>query len=299
MRTMIQILPLLAVAFAVAACERAESPTPEPAVSTTVPVITPVDEAAVATAEDEARIAAILLGEHRSTEHRARDQYRNPAATLEFFGLRADSTVVEIWPGDGWYTEIIAPSVNEQGQYYGAHFDPGSEREFVQRAVAAFQEKLAARPDLYGNAQVTALACPPEGLEIAPAESVDLVLAFRSLHNWMGGECVEEVLATIKRALKPGGTFGLVGHRAPADAPQDPRAPRGYVREDYAIELIESAGFELVASSEANANPRDPADHERGVWVLPPRLARGDEERERYLEIGESDRFTLKFRKPE
>ena len=299
MHVTIRLMPMLAAALALAACERAESPTPEPAVETTVPTIVPVDEAVVVTDEAEARLAAILAGAHRSEVHRARDRYRNPGATLGFFGLRPDMTVVEIWPGaDGWYTEVIAPYVNETGQYYGAHFDPESEREFALRARAAFVAKLEASPELYGNAEVTALSCP-NLYEIAPPESADLVLAFRSLHNWMGAGCVDDALAAVMAALKPGGVFGLVGHRSKLDDPQDPRAPRGYVRQDYAIALVEAAGFEFVDSSEVNANPLDPTDHERGVWTLPPMLALGDQDRERYLEIGESDRFTLKFRRPE
>ncbi|MCC5860457.1 MAG: class I SAM-dependent methyltransferase [Gammaproteobacteria bacterium] len=266
---------------------------------TTVPTVVPIEEDRLVTDAVEARLAAILAGAHRSEAHRARDRYRNPAATLSFFGLQPDMTVVEIWPGaQGWYTEIIAPFVNEAGQYYAAHFDPDSEREFAQRALAAFRDKLAADPELYGNARMTALGCP-DTLEIAPAGSADLVVAFRSLHNWMGAECTDAALGAIYTALRPGGVLGLVGHRGRADEPQDPRAPRGYVRQDYAIELVEAAGFELVASSEINANPRDTADHPRGVWTLPPMLALGDEDRERYLEIGESDRFTLKFRRPE
>lgn len=293
-----RIMPILAVALALGACERAETPTPAPAVPTTVPVAAPVDEAIIETVEAEARLAAIIAGEHRSETDRARDQYRNPAATLAFFGLRPDMTVVEVWPGGGWYTEIIAPFVRDEGQYYGAHFDPEAEREFARNAALAFREKLAADPELYGNAQVTVLACPDK-LDIAPEGSADLVVAFRSLHNWMGAGCTDEALAAIHRALKPGGTFGLVGHSSRSEEPQDPRGPRGYVREDYAIELVEAAGFELVATSDINANPLDPTDHERGVWTLPPMLALGDENREQYAEIGESHRFTLKFSKPE
>lgn len=294
-----RLTPLLLAALLLAGCEPAERDVPESAVETMVPTVVPVEEDRLVTDEIEARMAAILAGVHRSEAHRARDRYRNPAATLAFFGLQPDMTVVEIWPGaQGWYTEIIAPFVNEEGQYYAAHFDPDSEREFAQRALAAFREKLASAPELYGNARMTALGCP-DVLDIAPEGSADLVVAFRSLHNWMGAECAEAVLGAIHTALRPGGVFGLVGHRGRADEPQDPRAPRGYVRQDYAIELVEAAGFELVATSEINANPRDTADHPRGVWTLPPMLALGEEDRERYVEIGESDRFTLKFRRPE
>ncbi len=298
MHAMTRIIPILAVALALGACERAETPTPAPVAPATAPAAAPMEEPVVESDDAEDRLAAIIDGEHRPEADRARDQYRNPAATLAFFGLEPDMTVVEVWPGGGWYTDIIAPYVRDQGKYYGAHFDPEAEREFARNAAAAFREKLAGNPDLYGNAEATVLACPDK-LEIAPEGSADLVVAFRSLHNWMGAGCTTEALSAIHRALKPGGTFGLVGHSSRSEEPQDPRGPRGYVREDYAIELVEAAGFELVDTSDVNANPLDPTDHERGVWTLPPMFALGDENRDEYAEIGESHRFTLKFRKPE
>lgn len=239
----------------------------------------------------------LVAGDHRSPENIARNSYRNPKETLEFFGLRPDSVVVEIWPSGGWYTEIIAPYVREQGKYYAAHWDPESQVEFIQRGIQNFRDKLATRPELYDRVEMTALA-PPEKTEIAPEGSADLVLTFRNIHNWMPAGTTDVMFAAMYKALKPGGVLGVVEHRGNPEVPQDPRARSGYVNEDYAIELAEKAGFVLEARSEINANPADTKDYEGGVWTLPPTLRRGEEDREKYLAIGESDRFTLKFRKP-
>ena len=235
-----------------------------------------------------------LAAPHRSAENRARDPYRHPAETLQFFGLRPDMTVVEVWPGSGWYTEILAPLVRERGHFYAAHLDPASS-EYARRTVATFRAKLAARGDLYDKVVVTALAAPPARGEIAPAGSADLVVTFRNLHNWMMFGWQREAFEAMHAALKPGGVLGVVEHRGDPQRPQDPKAASGYVHEQYAIDLIESVGFKLVGRSEANANSKDTKDYEKGVWTLPPTFAAGAAQRERYAAIGESDRFTLKF----
>jgi len=253
-----------------------------------------VDVAAVPTSATALETAA--AGEHRSAENRARDVYRHPAETLAFLGLEPDLSVVEIWPGGGWYTEILAPYLREQGRYYAAGLDPESESEFAQRSVARFAEKLASDPELYDRTVVTALA---PGLKIAPDGSVDLVLTFRNVHNWMSGDLDEVVFQAMFDALKPGGVLGVVEHRGDPTIAQDPKAENGYVRQDYAIALAEAAGFELVAASEINANPNDTTDYPDGVWTLPPTYLLEDLDREQYAAIGESDRMTLKFRKPE
>ncbi|RMF10300.1 MAG: methyltransferase [Alphaproteobacteria bacterium] len=262
----------------------------------------PATAANDATARDqasspEADYRTYAEGEHRSAANRARNAYRHPVETLLFFGLKPDMTVVELWPGAGWYTEIIAPIVRDRGAYYAAGFDQESAIAYFGRVNRAFAEKLAARPDLYGHVKVTELA-PPEKLDIAPPGSADLVLTFRNLHNWMARGQAETVLRAAYRALKPGGVLGLVEHRGNPAVEQDPKAASGYVNEDYAIALAEAVGFELVAKSEVNANPRDTKDYEMGVWTLPPTLRLGDKDREKYLAIGESDRMTLKFVKP-
>lgn len=235
---------------------------------------------------------SVLTGEHRAAENRARDSYRHPKETLQFFGIRQDMTVVEVWPGAGWYTEILAPLLRDRGQLYAAVLDANS-GEYAKNVVETYRDKLQMRPDLYGKVAITTLAAPPAKNEIAPPGSVDLVLTFRNLHNWMMFGWERDALAAMHAALKPGGVLGIVGHRGNPKLPQDPKAASGYVTEEQAIRVIESAGFKLVARSEINANPKDTKDYEKGVWTLPPGFADGDEAR--YRQIGESDRFTLKF----
>jgi predicted methyltransferase len=243
------------------------------------------------------RLAAIADGSHRSEENRSRNQFRHPVETLTFFGLRPDSQVVEIWPSGGWYTEVIAPYVNEQGKYYAAHWDANSDIEFIQRGVQAYQAKLAENPELYGNVEMTVLM-PPDHVEIAPPGSVDLVVAFRNIHNWMPRGSQEVILGAIYSALKPGGVLGIVEHRGDPQVEQDPEAKTGYVNQAYAVELAQKAGFIFDNSSEINANPADTKDYEAGVWTLPPTLKLKEQDQARYIEIGESDRFTLRFIKP-
>lgn len=245
----------------------------------------------------DAKLDGILAAEHRSAQDRARDPFRHPKQTLQFFGLREDMAVVEVWPGTGWYTDILAPLLKERGALYAAQIDPAGSN-YAKQTVDAYQAKLASRPDLYGKVIVTTLAAPPQKSEIAPPNSVDAVLTFRNLHNWMMFGWEREALQAMFTALKPGGILGVVEHRGDAKQPQDPKAASGYVNESHAIELIESIGFKLVARSEINANPRDTKDYLRGVWMLPPSYAGGAVDRARYERIGESDRFTLKFVKP-
>jgi predicted methyltransferase len=224
----------------------------------------------------------------------ALDAPDQPRETLQFFGLRPDMTVVEVWPGGGSYTEILAPELKKRGQLYAAHFDPSSS-EYARRTVDGFRAKLTANPELYDEVVVTTLAAPPAASAIAPPGSADLVVTFSNLHNWMMFGWQREAFAAMHAALKPGGVLGVVEHRGDPRKPQDPKAASGYVQEQYAIELIESTGFKLVGRSEVNANPKDTKDYEKGVWALPPTFAAGAADRARYAAIGESDRFTLKF----
>jgi predicted methyltransferase len=240
-------------------------------------------------------LGKILAGDQRSAENRARDVYRHPEETLLFFGIRPQMTVVEIWPESGWYTEVIAPLVNARGKYYAAQTPPNPASPFVGKMLDAYAQKLAARPDLYSGVVVTAFG--PGSLEPAPPGSADLVVTFRNIHNWMAADFAPTAFAAIYRSLKPGGILGVVEHRGPGGE-QDPKARKGYVNEDYAIALIEAAGFRLVAKSEINANPKDTKDYAQGVWTLPPTYRLGDQDRAKYSSIGESDRFTLKFIKP-
>jgi predicted methyltransferase len=245
-------------------------------------------------------VAAAVLASGCSTQ-RAGVPDIDPAhsrQTLQFFGLRPDMTVVEVWPGGGEYTQILAPLLKNRGHYYAANLDPASS-EYSRRIVDDFRAKLAANPELFGKVVVTTLAAPPARSEIAPAGSADLVVTFRTLHTWMMFGWQREAFEAMHAALKPGGVLGVVEHRGDPGRPQDPKAASGYVQEGYAIDLIESVGFKLVARSEINANPRDTKDYEKGVWALPPTFAAGAADRERYAAIGESDRFTLKFVKVE
>jgi predicted methyltransferase len=253
----------------------------------------PTTDAATAASLDR-----VLAGDHRSAANRARDTWRHPKETLTYFGLRQDMTVMEIWPGGGgWYLEVLAPVLREHGRYIAASWDPKSESKYVQENSKKLADKLAARPDLYDRVRMTALQVP-NALKPVPDGSVDMVLTFRNIHSWMGNDGAAGMFKAMYAALKPGGILGVVEHRARNNVPQDPKAKSGYVRTDYAIALAEKAGFELVGESEINANPKDTANHPNGVWSLQPSLRGGDTDRERFVAIGESDRFTLKFRKP-
>jgi predicted methyltransferase len=244
-----------------------------------------------------AAIEKVLAGDHRSAENHARDAARHPLETLLFFGIKREMTVVEVWPGaDGWYTEILAPLLAEGGRLYAAQLPPAPENPYVTGSLKSFTDKLAARPDVYGKVEVTALG--PSGGSIAPPGSADMVVTFRNLHNWINQGFAEAALAAMFQALKPGGILGVVDHRGDPAKPQDPRATNGYVNEEYAIGLARAAGFEFVARSEINANPKDTKDYQQGVWTLPPNYRLGNRDRAKYEAIGESDRFTLKFRKP-
>jgi predicted methyltransferase len=245
-----------------------------------------------------ATLDRVLASDHRSEKNRARDAWRHPRETLTLFGFRQDLTVMEIWPGGGgWYTEVLAPTLREHGHYIAASWDPKSESKYVQENSKKFAAKLAERPDLYDRAKVVALQVPNE-LKPVPDGSVDMVLTFRNIHSWMGNDSAEAMFKAMFAALKPGGILGVAEHRARNDKPQDPKAESGYVRTDYAIALAEKVGFKLIGQSEINANPKDTTDHPNGVWSLPPTLEGGDTDREKFMAIGESDRFTLRFRKP-
>ena len=247
------------------------------------------------TASAEVDWKRLLNGDHRSVENQQRDRYRNPVKTLSFFGVDPCDTVVELWPGPlGWYTEILAPLLRDCGQLYTAQFDPNHEIGFYRDARQRFEAKLNDRPDIYQKVNVTTLS-PPQHTDIAPAGSADVVLTFRNIHNWLKREQLDAVLAAAHRALKPGGVLGVVEHRADALFNVEEMIDSGYVSEQLMIERASAAGFRLLAKSEINANPHDFRRHPKGVWTLPPTLRLGDQDRERYLAIGESDRMTLKF----
>jgi len=262
-------------------------------------------QAEIAAPDDGAVLDAVLAGDHRSAEERARDKYRHPKETLLFFEVTPEMSVVEIWPGGGWYTQVIAPYLKSGGgKYYAAGFSRDSASPRVISALNAFEKDYVAHPEIYGDVKMTAL-----GEMIAPDGAVDVILTFRNVHNWQSRNMVEDHFAEFYRALKPGGVLGIVEHRADG-GPEDAELPHdgssGYVYTDDVIQLAEAAGFKFEAASEINANTRDTKDHPFGVWTLAP-VRRSAEIRGRtdpdfdpapYDAIGESDRMTLKFRKP-
>jgi predicted methyltransferase len=235
----------------------------------------------------------------RSAKFVARDQARHPLEELTFFGVTPESTVVEIWPGGGYWTEILAPLLHDHGGYYVAlQGKGGSEAADAEgeKLNVLFRSKVEADTATYGKLTPTVFGVG-QG-EIAPPGSADFVLSFRNLHNWMKDGFAPEAFAAFYQALKPGGVLGLEEHRGQRDMAQDPKAEDGYVRQDYAIALAEKAGFKFEGSSEINANLKDTANWPKGVWTLPPTLRLGDQDRARYEAIGEADNFVLKFRKP-
>ncbi|WP_425545669.1 class I SAM-dependent methyltransferase [Kangiella japonica] len=242
---------------------------------------------------------SILNSEHRSDKNKQRDQYRHPQETLSFFGIEPGMTVVEIAPGGGWYTEILSPLLGKEGKLYAAHYDPSSTVEYYRNSREKFSNKIASDADLYANVEITIFQ-PPELFDMAAENSADAVVTFRNVHNWLRGgrEATVDSFKAMYDVLKPGGVLGVVEHRLPKDMKQDEKASSGYMHQDFVISVAQEAGFKLVATSEINANPKDTADHPKGVWSLPPGLRLGDEDREKYMSIGESDRMTLKFVKP-
>jgi predicted methyltransferase len=232
---------------------------------------------------------AAIAASNRSPTNVARDQYRHPAATLAFFGVKPGDMVVELWPGGGWYTEILAPYLASGGTLQVVP-PAGS---YDQRIRA----KIAGNP-VYGKVQVATFN---SGQPIpVPSSSADVVLTFRNVHSWMDADnpIADLVFAEAFRVLKPGGTLGVEEHRLPEEADAAREATSGYVKVSTVRRLAEKAGFQFAGSSEINANPKDTKDYPEGVWTLPPTFELGDKDREKYLAIGESDRMTLKFVKP-
>jgi predicted methyltransferase len=241
-------------------------------------------------------LTTILAGDQRSAENRARDVYRHPKETLLFFGIRPEMSVMEVWPEPGWYTEVIAPLLREKGKYYAAVIPADPANKHITQRLDEYRQKLAAHPDLYDR--VVVVTFPTDGGDAVPPGTLDMVVTFRNVHNWMARDSASQAFATMFRALKPGGVLGVTEHRGNPALAQDPKAKSGYVNEEYAIKLIEAQGFRLVGKSQVNANPKDTKDYEQGVWTLPPSYRLGQTDHEKYAAIGESDRSTLRFVKP-
>jgi len=248
-------------------------------------------------------LAEAVAGDWRTPADRARDRWRHPLESLTFWGLKPGDTVVEFWPGAGWYSDIIAPFLAAtRGRFYAANSDPaGPEgREMIE----AYRRKVTDKPGLYGTVQLTTFG--PTSGPVAPAGTADLALFLRNLHNWMAAGLAEKAFRDAFAALKPGGVLGVEEHRADPAATPDVMASSGYVPQDYVIQLAGEAGFSLAASSEINANPKDTKNHPFGVWTLPPvrrssapgQAADPTFDHAKYDAIGESDRMTLKFLKP-
>ncbi|WP_397474722.1 class I SAM-dependent methyltransferase [Pusillimonas sp.] len=254
---------------------------------------------AMAAGPGDDALKAAIASDKRTPAYVQRDAARHPYETLSFFGIQPAMTVVELSPGGGWYTEILAPYLRDKGHYIAAAYSENSPRENRRGYTANFKKKLAADPDRFGKVQLAVFE-PPSDLSFAQPGSADLILTFRNLHNWLsyGDDNMRRVFESVYATLKPGGVFGVVEHRLPEAMPQDATASSGYMHESYVIDMAKSVGFKLAEKSEVNANPKDTADHPNGVWALPPTYRNKDEHRDRYEAIGESDRMTLKFVKP-
>ena len=253
-----------------------------------------------------ATLDEILAGSQRDPANVARDVYRHPKQTLEFFGVKPKSTVVEVWPGGGWYAEILGPYLRDHGVYYAAGFVTTAKDapEYQLTAQRGLADKLAGNP-LYDHVVLTELGFPGRTV-MAPPGRVDVLLTFRNVHNWVAGGYPQEMFDAFSRTLKPGGVLGVVEHRAKPGTSVDVMKTTGYMTEEYVIGLAKKAGFTLEGKSEVNANPNDTTDHPKGVWSLPPNFrvcqpmeegAQKDACMAQYRSIGESDRMTLKFRK--
>ena len=281
---------LAAIVLATSACG-GTAPMVAPRVNEALP---PADPAT------DAKLRASLGAAHRPDKERARDVYRHPLETLEFFGLRDTMTVVEISPGGGWYTAVLAPVLREHGKLFVAGGDPnGDPKSEGTQNAQGLRVRFQSKPDVFDRVQPVVLR---EGQPwvFGPPESADFVLTFRNFHNWVEAKTTERVLAAAFAVLKHGGVLGLVDHRASPGGPTDPKVvgDTGYVPEEYVIQLAEKAGFRFAAHSEVNANPKDTKDYPKGVWTLPPSYELGEKDHARYEAIGESDRMTLRLVKP-
>jgi predicted methyltransferase len=286
----------LLLGLGLVACEKKST-------ETTTPETTdkPADTAEPAFPDLDSAIA----GAHRSDENKARDAARHPKETLEFFGIQRNMTVVELWPGGGWYTEILGPYLRDEGKLIVTNL-PATHERYGARAKA-YEDNIKAKPELYGDVTFVAQpTAPTDEFVLAPEGTVDLVVTFRNSHGWHNGGMTDLVFGAAFKALKPGGILGIEQHRANEGGDVDAMSKQGYLPESVVIAAAEKAGFELVEKSEINANPKDTKDHPGGVWMLPPNLSGAEEgkeqtpeEKAKYSAIGESDRMTLKFRKPQ
>jgi predicted methyltransferase len=257
-----------------------------PASNTAESIPNPVSVPA-ATGDDA--LAAAITAPTRKPENVKRDVYRHPKETLSFFGVRPGVNVIELWPGGGWYTEILAPLLHESGTL--AAVTP------TGNYLQPYKDFLASQPTVYDRVQLVEIT-PPGAISFGTDGAADVVVTFRNVHGWVNGGYAKQVHEAAFRALKPGGVFGVEEHRAKPGTSPEESAKSGYVSEEAEIALATAAGFVLEEKSEINANPADTKDYANGVWALPPSLRGGDVDKDKFLAIGESDRMTLRFKKP-
>ncbi len=295
-------LPIVfAVAALLAACGNQgadQTATTAAPSKTAAPLDQPAKPTPPASAADltGAKLDTILAGSWRSDKNKARDPYRHPKETLEFFGVKPGDTLIEITPGGGWYTEILAPLLKGSGTYIAAVAKPKKPEGEAARDQSALSKKFADDPTEYGEAKT--IEFDGDAPNFGAPGSADKVVTFRNVHNWVSGGTAPQMFKAFYDVLKPGGVLGVTDHRAADGADVEQTKKKGYLPTDYVIKLATDAGFKLKAKSEINANPKDTKDYEKGVWTLPPTFELGDKDREKYAAIGESDRMTLKFVKP-
>jgi predicted methyltransferase len=281
-------LPFIALSLAAVSCGGSSTPAAQA-------------PAAQASPETEAKLAQIITGNQRTLDERARDAYRHPRETLEFFGVRENMTVVELSASKGWYTAILGPLLSDKGKLAVTSADPNgpADSEGTKNAKS-LQERISKDPASFGKVTTIVTNWKKDEVSLGPDGSADMVLTFRNLHGWIANGVADKVLAASFKVLKSGGTLGVEEHRAKPEASTDPKVigETGYVPEALVVKLAEKAGFKLAGASEINANPKDTKDHPKGVWTLPPTLELGDRDKDKYVAIGESDRMTLKFVKP-
>ncbi len=286
--------------FALAACSEQAAPPPPAKVPATAAV--PLDQPAQppppqsATQLLDAKFDQVLAGAWRDAKNKARDTYRHPKQTLEFFGLAPGMNLIEITPGGGWYAEILAPLLKGAGHYTAAITIPRKAEGEAAQDKSALEKKFAGDANVYGEA--TTVQFDPKAPNLGAPGSADMVVTFRNVHNWVMADTAPQMFKAFFEVLKPGGVLGVTDHRATAGADLQKIKQSGYLPEDFVIKLATDAGFKLEGKSEINANSKDTKDYEKGVWTLPPTLELGDKDRDKYLAIGESDRMTLKFVKP-
>ncbi|HET8942578.1 MAG TPA: methyltransferase [Rudaea sp.] len=290
----------LCMFLALSACSQQPAPTAPAAVPPPPAVADQPDNPPPPQSADQlfaTKLDQVLAGSWREAANTARDQYRHPKQTLEFFALKPGMHVIEITPAAGWYAEILAPLMKDDGSYTAAIYKSSKPDDYPARQEAALKKTMAAHPLQFAAAKVEQFS--PDNPAFGAPDSADMVLTFRNVHNWVMGDYAPAMFKAFFDVLKPGGVLGVVDHRATPGTDLDKIKNTGYLPEDFVIKLATDAGFKLAAKSDINANPKDDHNHPKGVWTLPPSLRLGDTDKDKYLAIGESDRMTLRFVKPE